>query len=630
MARAVVGGLITSTLLTLIVVPGRLHDPRRHRGVAVPARKRRRGGRRGSGGAGRVARLRAAGARGRAAVAASRRPPTCGRRPRRRRWRAGRSRPRGRRRPAAGEGADARAGAGDRGGAEPRRPEGHRVQELGPGQVRRGARRGAAAGDASAAASRGPSTTRQSKLFRGLRLSAADRAARRRHADIGEIFGGPPGRLASGSSASTQVLFTWGQVGAAIRAAKLGFEYSDQQLRRFRQAVVRDVTAAVLQRARRARARADRRGGPRAEERHLDETTKRQQAGTATDYDVLAAQVARRERASPRSSGRRTGAAGARAAAVPAGRAAARSTSTARSGATAEPAPTYDELLARGARQPAGARRDRHAAGIYGELVTIAEGRQQAARRLLGGLGQAQPRARRRCRRTAPTGTPASFATVPLFDGWRTKGQVAQARSDLASIEHRRAEAARRRSRWRCAPRSTRCSEAAEILGALDGHRRAGRAAAVPRREGLRARREDAPRGAGRRAEPAPGARQPGRRAARLPGRARQPRLGDGHARRRACRRRRSRRPAAWRRVPQPCGLRSPAGRRQRAGTPAQSAAAPALDPAGAADVQWAGHLNDCSTVHNRGRRTRQRPGGRAPVPAAARLPRSPDVRLAG
>ena len=28
------------------------------------------------------------------------------------------------------------------------------------------------------------------------------------------------------------------------------------------------------------------------------------------------------------------------------------------------------------------------------------------------------------------------FASVPLFDGWRTKGQVAQAKSDLAQHRH--------------------------------------------------------------------------------------------------------------------------------------------------------------------------------------------------
>jgi HAE1 family hydrophobic/amphiphilic exporter-1 len=42
----------------------------------------------------------------------------------------------------------------------------------------------------------------------------------------------------------SQALFTWGQVGAAIRAAREGVGYADAQLRRFRQTVTRDVSGA--------------------------------------------------------------------------------------------------------------------------------------------------------------------------------------------------------------------------------------------------------------------------------------------------------------------------------------------------------------------------------------------------
>ena len=90
----------------------------------------------------------------------------------------------------------------------------------------------------------------------------------------------------------TQVLFTWGQVGAAIRAAKLGFGLADEQLRRFRQDVARDVTTGfydvLVAQELVTIAELD----LAQKQRHLDEATKRQSAGTATDYDVLAAQVA--------------------------------------------------------------------------------------------------------------------------------------------------------------------------------------------------------------------------------------------------------------------------------------------------------------------------------------------------
>ena len=42
----------------------------------------------------------------------------------------------------------------------------------------------------------------------------------------------------------SQALFTWGQVGAAIRAAKVGLAMADDQLLVYRQAAARDVTAA--------------------------------------------------------------------------------------------------------------------------------------------------------------------------------------------------------------------------------------------------------------------------------------------------------------------------------------------------------------------------------------------------
>ena len=168
-------------------------------------------------------------------------------------------------------------------------------------------------------------------------------------------------------------------------------------------------------------------------ERFLDETTKRQSAGTATDYDVLAARVAV-ENARP---------------------AVIKSQNLVRQvreqlrfllaepgevdvdgtlGATVEPAPSYDELLARALANRPELGQIRVAGGhLPGAGHDRARG-QQAAGRFLGGMGQEDTWPSRPCRRRAPTGAPRMFATVPLFDGWRTKGRVAQARSDLASL----------------------------------------------------------------------------------------------------------------------------------------------------------------------------------------------------
>jgi len=89
-----------------------------------------------------------------------------------------------------------------------------------------------------------------------------------------------------------QPLFTWGQVGAAIRGAKWAIATGEDQLRQFQQAVRRSVTAAFYDvlLAKRFAAIADETVAQR--QRHLDEAKKRYTLGTTTDYDVLAAEVA--------------------------------------------------------------------------------------------------------------------------------------------------------------------------------------------------------------------------------------------------------------------------------------------------------------------------------------------------
>ena len=90
----------------------------------------------------------------------------------------------------------------------------------------------------------------------------------------------------------SQALYTFGQVGAALRAAKVGLGTADDQLRLFRQAALRDVSAAFydILLARELYTLA----GQTLEQkiRHLDEAQRKYAAGIATEYDVLAAQVA--------------------------------------------------------------------------------------------------------------------------------------------------------------------------------------------------------------------------------------------------------------------------------------------------------------------------------------------------
>jgi outer membrane protein TolC len=102
----------------------------------------------------------------------------------------------------------------------------------------------------------------------------------------------PESQIKSASIGLSQVLFTFGQVGAAIRGAKLGMASADEQLRTFRQATLRDVSAAFYDvlLARELRQLATQ--NLEQKERHRGEVQKRLTLGVVTDYDVLAAEVA--------------------------------------------------------------------------------------------------------------------------------------------------------------------------------------------------------------------------------------------------------------------------------------------------------------------------------------------------
>ncbi len=90
----------------------------------------------------------------------------------------------------------------------------------------------------------------------------------------------------------SQLLYNWGKLNAALRAAEVGLKTAEQQLRLYRQAAYRDVVTAyhdILL----ARELSRLAGENRTQKlRHLDEATRKFNAGIATDYDVLAAEVA--------------------------------------------------------------------------------------------------------------------------------------------------------------------------------------------------------------------------------------------------------------------------------------------------------------------------------------------------
>lgn len=292
----------------------------------------------------------------------------------------------------------------------------------------------------------------------------------------GAVSGSPAQRLFGRSLDVTlsQPLYTWGKLGAAIRAAEVGLKTADEQLRLYRQAAYRDVTASYLdillaqELSRLAQEN-------RAQKiRHLDEATRKFAAGVATDYDVLAAEVAventlpeviRSENAVRMARERLRFL-------LAMGNEALEVTGTLETvpGTGSLPA-SYEEAVKIAAIRRPELADLRLRIGIYDELVTIAGADNKPRLDLKGGAGW----------HWASVGDPGPARdadgaawnvglamTFPFFDGFRTSGRVAQARSDLRtrqieetrlldaiSLEVRQAEYAYR--------------EAGEILKALSG-----------------------------------------------------------------------------------------------------------------------------------------------------------------
>ena len=89
----------------------------------------------------------------------------------------------------------------------------------------------------------------------------------------------------------SQPVYTWGKIGAAIKAARFGFGLGAELLRQARQTTRRDVTAAfynVLLAQEMQRIATE---NEQQKRRQYDQTRQRSGLGTATDYDVLAAEV---------------------------------------------------------------------------------------------------------------------------------------------------------------------------------------------------------------------------------------------------------------------------------------------------------------------------------------------------
>jgi HAE1 family hydrophobic/amphiphilic exporter-1 len=278
----------------------------------------------------------------------------------------------------------------------------------------------------------------QSRLFRNVPAFGASGSSPDGLSGIGEIFGGRQDiRIAEVRFA--QPIFTWGQIGAGIRAARVGYSLAEGQLRRAHQAVERDVATAfydtLVARELATLARED----LGQKQRHLDETTRRLALGTATDYDVLAAQVAvnnTRPSVVRAENGVRAGRDRLRF--LLAESAADIDVIGALAGEIGPP-PAYDEVLDRALRNRPEVGELASQRSIYRELVTIAAAGNKPRLDFSSGIGT-RSMGLPSLASTGTTWNATIVATVPLFDGFRTSGRVAQAKTDLsrATIDERK------------------------------------------------------------------------------------------------------------------------------------------------------------------------------------------------
>lgn len=302
------------------------------------------------------------------------------------------------------------------------------------------------------------------------RLSFSANVVRSWDEPVATATGGSPAgtTVTGGEFAVSQALYTWGQVGAALRAARIGFADAEDQIRVFRQAAARDVTAAFydILLAKELHAIAVR--NLEQKERHLDEARKRHAAGTATDFDVLSAEV---------------GAQNARPDVIRARNLVRVSRENLRfllgveegevdvrgelDVQAVETVPRQEEILALALRNRPELSELRHRREIAQELVRIADAGDKPRLDLNVAAGWNEIRLGP-AQGDGKTWSAGLFLSWPIFDGYRTRGRVAQVRSDERALkidEARLLDAIRLQARVAV----DNVIESASILRALSG-----------------------------------------------------------------------------------------------------------------------------------------------------------------
>ena len=236
----------------------------------------------------------------------------------------------------------------------------------------------------------------------------------------------------------SQPLYTWGKIGAALRAAEVGLKTADQQLRLFRQAAYRNVSIAfydVLLAKELYRLAQE---NLAQKERHHIEAKRKFEIGVATDYDLLAAEVElqnarpdliRTENSIRTSRERLRFLLGADQQDVDV---------AGRIEVKPEQVAGFDESLKIALDKRPELADQQLRIGINRELVVIANADDKPRLDLKGAAGWHQlelsdPGPTRRS--DGPAWSAGVYLTFPFFDGLRSRGRTQQARSDLRASQ---------------------------------------------------------------------------------------------------------------------------------------------------------------------------------------------------
>ena len=233
----------------------------------------------------------------------------------------------------------------------------------------------------------------------------------------------------------SQPIFTWGQIGASIRAAKVGLTTADDQLRLYQQAAYRDVSASFYDILFSKTLNTIAIQNLEQKIRHSDEAQKKYSAGVATDYDVLAGKVDV-ENARP---------------------AVIRTENLIRNArerfrfllgigeqevdangnleTLIAEYPKYEEAVEAAWKKRPELSDLRHRIEIGKELVTIANAGDKPRLDFKGGFGWTHLDMGGDFQADGSKWSAGLYATFPIFDGLRTRGKVAAAKSDVSTLK---------------------------------------------------------------------------------------------------------------------------------------------------------------------------------------------------